>query len=126
MSQTPDRLPPTQTVPAPSAAASGVTLQTAGLVRPTTAPGPPTSTADGPRYRLLGELGRGGMGQVLHAYDVTLDRELALKVLLDAGADAGLVARFLAEARLTGQLQHPNIVPVYEVGRLGDARPFFA
>jgi serine/threonine-protein kinase len=75
------------------------------------------------RYRVLGELGRGGMGLVLHAHDADLDRELAVKVILSGGA--GPEERFLDEARLTGQLQHPGVAPVYEVGRLPDGRPFF-
>ena len=77
------------------------------------------------RYVLGMELGRGGMGQVLAAEDVTLDRPVALKLLFDQD-DPALCARFVDEARVTGQLQHPSVPPVYELGRLGDGRLFFA
>jgi serine/threonine-protein kinase len=69
------------------------------------------------RYRLEGEIGRGGMGRVLRAHDPDLGRELALKVLHDSGRDSPDVRhRFLEEAQVGGQLQHPGVVPVYEVG----------
>jgi eukaryotic-like serine/threonine-protein kinase len=79
------------------------------------------------RYRLLGELARGGMGAVHRGRDVALGRDLALKVLLDRHRDRpDLVDRFIEEAQICGQLQHPGIVPVYELGTLADKRPFFA
>ncbi len=79
----------------------------------------------GDRYRIVGEIARGGMGCVLRAYDVAFDRPLAIKVLLaKPGADAE--RRFLEEARVTGQLQHPGIPPVHELGRLADGRPYFS
>src|SRR5262249_20590882 len=78
------------------------------------------------RYDLEGEIARGGMGLVLHGRDRELCRELAVKVLLEKHAgDAGLIQRFVEEAQIAGQLQHPGVVPVYEVGRLPDDRPFF-
>jgi tetratricopeptide (TPR) repeat protein len=102
----------------------------------TTAPGPdPDVRPDGPpsgepahagRYELRGEIGRGGMGAVLAGRDPELDRPLAVKVLLpECAGDAGLERRFLAEAQICGRLQHPGVVPVYDVGRLADGRPFF-
>ncbi len=79
------------------------------------------------RYRIEGELGRGGMGLVLSARDPDLDRPLAVKVLLlRYHGDATMERRFREEARLTGQLQHPSVPPVHEVGRLDDGRPYFA
>ena len=79
------------------------------------------------RYALGEELGRGGMGQILEARDIALDRPVALKLLHDADqADPALRMRFVDEARVTGQLQHPSVPPVYDLGRLGDGRLFFA
>src|SRR5262245_27690194 len=79
------------------------------------------------RFRLLEEIARGGMGAVLWAFDPELDRNLAVKVVLPQHRDdPAMNRRFLGEARLTGQLQHPGVVPVYDVGRLADDRPYFA
>ncbi len=78
------------------------------------------------RYQLLGEIARGGMGSVLRGRDPDLRRDLALKVLLDQHRDhPDLVGRFVEEAQICGQLQHPGVVPVYELGTLADHRPFF-
>ncbi len=79
------------------------------------------------RYRLLGEIARGGMGAVHRGRDMDLGRELALKVLLEKHRDRlDLIERFIEEAQICGQLQHPGVVPVYELGTLADKRPFFA
>ena len=65
------------------------------------------------------------MGAVLRGRDVDLGRDLAVKVLLEKYADRPEVARrFIEEAQIGGQLQHPGVVPVYDIGRFGD-RPFF-
>ncbi|MBI1913785.1 MAG: hypothetical protein HYS12_03385 [Planctomycetes bacterium] len=78
------------------------------------------------RYPVFGEIGRGGMGVVLHGRDPELGRDLALKVLLgDSAGRPDVVQRFREEAQVGGQLQHPGIVPVYELGRAGDGRPYF-
>jgi tetratricopeptide (TPR) repeat protein len=78
------------------------------------------------RCTILGVLARGGMGAVLKGHDAELGRDLAVKVLLDKFQDQpDLVRRFLVEAQVSGQLQHPGIVPVYELGRLLDHRPYF-
>ncbi len=70
-------------------------------------------------------LGRGGMGQVHAAVDRRLRREVAIKRLLPDGSAAGRVRRFVEEAQVTGQLEHPNIVPVHELGlESASARPF--
>lgn len=77
-------------------------------------------------YRCERELGRGGMGQVLEAYDPELLRRVAVKVLLDPDkVGEEQLLRFRAEARITAQLQHPCIVPVYDVGRTADGTPFY-
>jgi tetratricopeptide (TPR) repeat protein len=97
-------------------------------IAPTTAPAgphPPASTVPG--YELLDEIGRGGMGIVYRARDLELDRDVAVKLLPDHfSADSATARRFLDEARITGQLQHPSIPAVYRVGALPDGRPFLA
>jgi len=78
------------------------------------------------RYELLGEIARGGMGAVLKGRDPMLRRDLAVKVLLEAHRDRPeLVRRFVEEAQIGGQLQHPGIVPVYELGTFPDRGPYF-
>ena len=82
-------------------------------------------TAHG-RYQLFGEMARGGMGAIVKGRDTDLGRDLVLKVLLGAHEnDPESVRRFVEEAQIGGQLQHPGIVPVYELGQLEDQRPFF-
>jgi serine/threonine protein kinase len=64
---------------------------------------------------------------VLRAYDPTLDRELAVKLLSpDIAPDSDAARRFAQEARVAGQLDHPGIIPVYEAGTLPDGRSYFA
>jgi len=71
-------------------------------------------------YRILGELGRGGMGMVYRAEQVSLHREVALKVLNhELTEDPQFVARFVAEARAAAKLQHPNVVQVFDVDHDG-------
>ncbi|MEM6468386.1 MAG: protein kinase [Planctomycetota bacterium] len=79
------------------------------------------------RYQLHGEIARGGMGSIWKGRDVDLGRSLAVKVLLDSHRNnPEVVARFVEEAQIGGQLQHPGIAPVYELGQLPDQRPFFS
>jgi tetratricopeptide (TPR) repeat protein len=79
------------------------------------------------RYRLGDEIARGGMGIIYQATDSVLGREVAVKVLQDKfGPTSGVALRFLDEARITGQLQHPSIPPVHDLGTLPDGRPFLA
>ena len=79
------------------------------------------------RYRLEGEIARGGMGVVLKARDEHLGRDLAIKVLHESQAyKPGVVNRFIEEAQIGGQLQHPGIAPVHELGVFEDGRPFFS
>jgi hypothetical protein len=98
--------------------------------RPAAGPGGPTVPGDGPRagrYLLGEELGAGGMGEVFRAHDPDLNRSLAVKILKQEHAgQAELERRFLEEAQVTGQLQHPGVPPIHELGRLPDGRPFFA
>src|SRR5688572_11524796 len=76
------------------------------------------------RYELREELARGGTGRVCRAHDRQLEREVAVKALLDPSAHHGL--RFAREARVTARLQHPSIVPIYDIGRLRDGQPYYA
>ncbi|MCE9582911.1 MAG: SUMF1/EgtB/PvdO family nonheme iron enzyme [Planctomycetes bacterium] len=72
------------------------------------------------RYRLGAELGRGGLGRVVQAFDASLNREVAVKVVLE-NLSAEQHERFVREAELAGRLEHPNIVPVYDFGMLDAA-----
>jgi hypothetical protein len=79
-----------------------------------------------PGCELTGEVRFGGMGAVYFGTETALRRPVAVKVLQRRFAGhADLVARFEAEAQVCAQLQHPGIVPVYQVGRLPDGRPFY-
>src|SRR6185369_4262696 len=83
------------------------------------ADGDPAAEADATLggYRLLRELGRGGMGVVYEAWEPALDRKLAMKVISPGlVADASAVARFRREAAAAGRLRHPGIVEVLQFG----------
>jgi eukaryotic-like serine/threonine-protein kinase len=85
------------------------------------------ATSDGRRFRLLRPHARGGLGEVFVALDVELNREVALKQILDRHADdPNSRTRFVLEAEITGGLEHPGIVPVYGLGAYGDGRPYYA
>ncbi|HUJ29307.1 MAG TPA: serine/threonine-protein kinase, partial [Myxococcales bacterium] len=93
--------------------------------------GPVTPEVAG-RYEVRSEYGRGGQSRVMLAFDAHVQREIALKELLPEGAASGsgsgsqaAASRFVREARITGQLEHPNIVPVYELGRHADGTFYY-
>lgn len=78
-----------------------------------------------PRAYALGvEVDRGGMGRILEARDLRVGRPVAVKELL--GRSPALAARFEREARVTARLQHPGIVPIYEIGCWPDGTPFYS
>jgi serine/threonine protein kinase len=84
-----------------------------------------SGTRFGP-YEILAAIGAGGMGEVYRARDTKLGRELALKVLpVDVAMDADRLNRFEQEARSASALNHPNIVTIYEIGRI-DATSYIA
>jgi len=78
------------------------------------------------RYEIHGEIATGGVGHILKAHDIDLGRDVALKVLReDHRGNRELVQRIVEEAQIGGQLQHPGIVPIYELGVAGGGRPYF-
>lgn len=89
----------------------------------------------GQRYRIENEIGRGGMGVILRVFDEDLNRAMAMKVVLGSEQEGGttetrnlapeLLGRFFDEARVTGQLVHPGIVPVHELGIDDTGRAYF-
>ncbi|MCQ8182611.1 serine/threonine protein kinase [Methylomonas sp. SURF-1] len=78
-------------------------------------------------YSLRGAVGAGGVGRVLLGFDQRIGREVAIKEMLDQAAneDMALNARFLREARITGRLEHPSIVPVYDLGVKQSGAPYY-
>jgi eukaryotic-like serine/threonine-protein kinase len=78
------------------------------------------------RYQVQGVLAHGGSGDVYRALDTALGWEVALKVLHERFApDSAAVRQFIDAAQIMGQLQHPGIPPVHDIGALPDGRPFF-
>jgi len=78
------------------------------------------------KYQLAGEIARGGMGVILKGHDTDLGRDVAFKVLdKELAKRPAVVQRFVEEAQIGGQLQHPGIVPVYELGLMADDSPYF-
>ncbi|MHC4777539.1 MAG: tetratricopeptide repeat protein [Planctomycetota bacterium] len=90
--------------------------------------GSPGEIISGPasedRYSVLTEIARGGMGAILKIVDNDVRRPVAMKVIL-GDEDRDKVERFVEEAQITGQLEHPNIVPVHELGVNRDGRAYF-
>jgi tetratricopeptide (TPR) repeat protein/tRNA A-37 threonylcarbamoyl transferase component Bud32 len=83
--------------------------------------------SSGQRFRIIRPHARGGLGAVFVALDAELNREVALKQILESHAgDSISRQRFLLEAEITGGLEHPGIVPVYGLGTGSDGRPYYA
>lgn len=97
---------------------------------PPASPEPPPSTdpslLGGTRYRLIREIGRGGMGTVHEAVHLDLGRTVALKLLGDEAMSAAAQSRFRAEARAIAAIDHENLVKVYDFGACNDGRLFYA
>src|SRR5580692_9144898 len=87
------------------------------------APGPPSPAVD--RYRLGVELGRGGMGRVVEAFDVQLGRTVALKEAMSVRGGQSTYRRFAREVQITARLEHASIVPLYDSGTTPDGRPYY-
>jgi len=86
-----------------------------------------TATSDGQRFRILRPHAQGGLGTVFVALDSELKREVALKQIRDSHADDPVSRqRFVAEAEITGGLEHPGVVPVYGLGTDAVGRPYYA
>ena len=106
---------------------SAVGLPDDGDVDGTTSYSVGSATSKDQRFRVLRPHAQGGLGAVFVALDGELNREVALKQILDRHADDPTSRqRFLLEAEVTGGLEHPGIVPVYGLGTYGDGRPFYA
>ena len=75
------------------------------------------------RYNIGTELGRGGMGSVYRAYDASLKRDVAIKVLNTEGMETESKDRLQREAQISAQLNHPNIVTTFDVGEI-DGLPY--
>ena len=77
-------------------------------------PGPENTRS---RYVLTGKVGSGGMGAILNAFDTTIQREVAMKVITsELESSRKFIDRFIKEARVQGRLEHPNICPIHELG----------
>lgn len=106
--------------------------ESADVTRPS-APKEPAADITGltgklpPRNLEIGdEVARGGMGAVLYAKDLNIGRSVAMKVVLSSGdASTESLMRFVEEAQVTGQLEHPGIVPIYDLGTDEDGQPFY-
>ena len=86
-----------------------------------------SATSEGQRFRILRPHARGGLGAVFVALDGELHREVALKQILENHADDPISRqRFIAEAEITGGLEHPGVVPVYGSGTDSFGRPYYA
>ncbi len=78
-------------------------------------------------FRVLRPLKKGGLGEVFVALDSDLNREVALKEILDKHRNShDALDRFLLEAEVTGRLEHPGIIPIYALGHYPDGRPYYA
>lgn len=107
----------------PASPTTSLIINSRGMRRTTPAE-PPKAGVD---YDLLEVLGEGGMGVVFSARQASIDRQVAIKMLKTAtAADERQRQKFLSEAVITGDLDHPNIVPIYELGSNRDGDLFYS
>lgn len=95
--------------------------------RPPVELGPVTEKVDAERYELVDNFAKGGLGNIWRARDERLQREVAFKELLPAALkNPAFFERFLEEAQITGQLEHPGIVPIYDLGWQANGTPYYS
>ena len=108
----------------PAAADMDITVQAPRPVVTTAAAGLPAEIGSTARYQIERHIAQGGMGAVMGARQPSIRREVAMKIML-SGADAGSRMRFIEEAQITGQLEHPNIVPVHDLALDEHGQPYY-
>jgi serine/threonine-protein kinase len=102
------------------------TLRRVGREEPDPAPDSPPQPSAQPRYVDIGEINRGGMGSVRLVRDTTLLREVAMKLLTpELATQEPYVEQFIEEAQITAQMDHPNIVPVHDLGVDANGTAYF-
>ncbi len=112
---------------APQSQRTMETVASAATAAESVAGGAAPAPSQGTRFQILRPHARGGLGQVSVAWDAELDREVALKEIQLQFADLpDSRARFVREAKVTGGLEHPGIVPVYGLGQEVGGRPYYA
>lgn len=79
----------------------------------------------GRRYRVMGAIGQGGMGQVYRVFDGDLGREVAAKMVRAGQTGDEFTHRFIQEAQATSQLEHPHIIPIHDFGQTGSGHLYF-
>ncbi len=104
----------------PSSATAVLTVRAPAAATPSIG-----SAVELPPYRDAEVINRGGMGVIVQAFDPSTGRDVAIKVLRAGGSD-WVRRKFLAEGRVTAQLEHPNIVPIHEIETAPDGQPYFS
>jgi len=128
----PTELPRTQTptqrenTPSTVVASEAATRPAPSSQHPPSRSAPAATSAEGEKYEYLRDIASGGMGRVVLVKDRHLRRQVAMKLITDDQRLAqALRNRFIAEAQMTGQLEHPNIVPIHDLGVMSDGKCYF-